>query len=381
MKNLAWLGSGAILLLSASGLLGAQETRSGPWAMQVSGTTAGLRGIHAVGGGVAWASGTDGTVLRTEDGGYMWQRCAMPPGAEMLDFRGIWAWDENTAVVMSSGPGDLSRLYKTTDGCSHWKLLYTNPDKDGFWDAMVFTDREHGIVFGDPTLNRTWDDPSAKTLDFTMLKSFDGGVSWRRDSYRDNSEIRAIEGSSAFAASNTSLTALRDKAWFGTGGKPGAYVFIADFFGVAPPGVICDCYPMPPKTHWFTHRVRVPLTSGSQASGVFSLLFRNETHGMAVGGDYTEPNESAGTTAWTADGGEHWTAAERPPHGYRSAVAWDADAKAWIAVGTNGSDISYDDGKTWTPLDNGNWNALSLPWVVGPQGRIAKLDAGKLPQK
>ena len=64
----------------------------------------------------------------------------------------------------------------------------------------------------------------------------------------------------------------------------------------------------------------------------------------------------------------------KPPHGFRSAVAWDADAKAWIAAGTNGSDISYDDGKTWTPLDNGNWNALSLPWIVGLHGRIARLD-------
>ncbi|MBV8630138.1 MAG: glycosyl hydrolase, partial [Silvibacterium sp.] len=79
--------------------------------------------------------------------------------------------------------------------------------------------------------------------------------------------------------------------------------------------------------------------------------------------------------AWTADGGKTWIAATKPPHGYRSAVAWDADARAWIAVGTNGSDVSYDDGKTWSPLDNGNWNALSLPWVVGPDGRIAKLGA------
>jgi hypothetical protein len=102
---------------------------------------------------------------------------------------------------------------------------------------------------------------------------------------------------------------------------------------------------------------------------------------LAVGGDYTKPNESSGTAAWSADGGKTWTAAAKPPHGYRSAVAWDAEAKAWIAAGTNGSDISYDDGKTWEPLDSGEWNALSWPWVVGPKGRIAKLDRGKLPAR
>jgi hypothetical protein len=58
-------------------------------------------------------------------------------------------------------------------------------------------------------------------------------------------------------------------------------------------------------------------------------------------------------------------------------VAWDEKDRAWITVGTNGSDVSYDDGKTWQWLDGGNWNALSLPWTVGPNGQIGKL--GMLP--
>jgi photosystem II stability/assembly factor-like uncharacterized protein len=111
-----------------------------------------LRGIDSVGKGIAWASGTNGTVLRTEDGGYLWQKCTVPPGAEKLDFRGIQAFDENTAIVMSSGKGDLSRLYKTTDGCQSWKLVFTNPDKDGFWDALEFLDAKHGYLLGDPVL-------------------------------------------------------------------------------------------------------------------------------------------------------------------------------------------------------------------------------------
>ena len=101
---------------------------------------------------------------------------------------------------------------------------------------------------------------------------------------------------------------------------------------------------------------------------------------MVVGGDYTKPNESTGTAAGSADGGERWTASVIPPHGYRSAVQWSESLKLWITVGTNGSDISRDDGKTWQPLDNGNWNALSLPFVVGPNGRIARLDPKALPK-
>jgi photosystem II stability/assembly factor-like uncharacterized protein len=344
--------------------------------MQVSGSSAGLRGIHSVGGGVVWASGTDGTVLRTEDSGYMWQSCAMPPDAGKLDFRGIWAWSSDEAIVMSSGPGDLSRLYETTDGCSHWKLVSTNPDKDGFWDAMVFWNREkatalgdeEGVILGDPIQGH-----------FTRfdLAQRGGGV----EPSHDLNETPASKEQGAFAASNSSvalgprfLQAPHPILWFGTGGTPGPFVYRLSGTYKA----ISDYSDLRRKlaAHTWT-RSPVPLASG-KAAGVFSLAFRDEEHGMAVGGDYQKPNESAGTAAWSDDGGQHWTAAARPPHGYRSSVAWDADAKAWIAVGTNGSDISYDDGKTWDLLDNGNWNALSLPWVVGPKGRIAKLDEGRL---
>ena len=46
------------------------------------------------------------------------------------------AFHANTAIVMSSGKGHRSRLYKTTDACRTWTLLFTNPDPEGFWDAV-----------------------------------------------------------------------------------------------------------------------------------------------------------------------------------------------------------------------------------------------------
>src|ERR1700722_837927 len=115
-----------ILLTLALITTGVTPAIKAQWEIQNSGSTADLRGIASVGAGVAWASGSNGTILRTEDGGYLWQRCPIPPGADKLDFRGIQAFDANTAIVMSSGKGDLSRLYKTTDGCQTWKLVFTN---------------------------------------------------------------------------------------------------------------------------------------------------------------------------------------------------------------------------------------------------------------
>jgi photosystem II stability/assembly factor-like uncharacterized protein len=324
------------------------------WSMEDSGTTADLRGISNVGGGVAWASGTNGTVLRTEDGGYLWQPCTVPPGAEHLDFRGIQAFDANTAIVMSSGKGDLSRLYKTTDGCQTWKLAFTNPDKNGFWDAMLLNrfDKD-GDLLGDPVNGR-----------FALWETVDKGTTWTRTGALG---LDSLKDEGAFAASNSALF-LNERFAIGfvTGGQSGPRVFVTD------------------NTDFAAHTL--PLRDGSQSAGGFSVDDRDRCCWVAVGGDYTKPNDSNGTAAYTHNGGKTWHAAQTLPHGYRSAVAYDAATKAWITVGPNGTDISADDGRNWRalypdpalhePADaDRDWNALSLPFVVGPHGRIGKLNS------
>src|ERR1700679_2320304 len=173
MRITALVASTALVL--AALVAGAQtRNQSGPWELEDSGSTAGLRGIDAVGGGVVWASGTGGTILRSEDAGYLWQQCATPPGASKLDFRGIRAWDAQSALAWSSGPADQSRLYQTTDGCSSWKLLLTNPDAAGLWDGILFLNRQQGMLYGDPT-------PAPGRTDharFGLLVTHDGGKTW-----------------------------------------------------------------------------------------------------------------------------------------------------------------------------------------------------------
>jgi len=339
VRNLLFFGVALIAFTSAHA----------QWEMQASHTMANLRGIHAVNANVAWASGADGTVLRTLDGGVHWEKCAVPPDGSKLDFRGIWAWDARMALVMSAGPGEQSRLYRTSDGCASWKEEARNPERDGFWDAVVFgagnlpNSATYGVLLGDPTLGRF----------YTRTSSTEG--KWRGSL----NACSASKQEAAFAASNSSVFVFGEGRYaIGTGGKGGPRVLLSPVLAQA-----SECV-----------GITVPLASGNDSSGAFSLAFSDPQHGTVVGGDYRKPDDRLGTAAWTGDGGRHWMAASNTPHGYRSAVAW-CNAKVWIAAGTNGTDISRDDGKTWQPLDNGNWNALSLPYVVGPKGRIGKLRA------
>jgi photosystem II stability/assembly factor-like uncharacterized protein len=344
-----------LLLLAASLLPAALAAQTAPvWQMQNSGSTASLRGIVAVDDSIAWASGTEGTVLRTLDGGQHWTRCATPDAAKdgaSLDFRGVQAWDEKTAIAMASGPGDKSRLYKTTDGCASWTLVFANPDKDGFWDAVSIADRKNISIFGDPVDGK-----------FVIFDTADGGIHWKKE---QDAGLQSNESEGAFAASNSSLLALWGDgvSAFGAGSPSGTRIFL-------------ECDPCNTKAMW--HSLTLSEFPKGKAAGIFSIHARDGRRWIAVGGDYIKPNEAAGTAAYTSDGGLHWTASAKNPHGYRSSVQWWEQEKLWITVGTNGSDLSRDDGRNWQRLDDGNWNALGLPFVVGPHGRIARLvEAGK----
>jgi photosystem II stability/assembly factor-like uncharacterized protein len=354
------------------------------WDIEDSHTRASLRGIHNVGGGVAWASGANGTVLRTEDGGYLWQTCNIPPGAENLDFRGIQAFDENTAIVMSSGPGDQSRLYKTTDGCQSWHLLFTNPDKQGFWDAMQALNRNNLEVAGDSVDHTPVNEKTGHVLPVWKFHEGDDPAGDVSDHFF---ELAADRKEGGFAASNSTLVIgavpHRDPVW--------SYQWLAtqtpDHSYVHREAT--EDTPTCEPCRMASLRVETSMSQGSPSAGIFSLAFREDRFGVAVGGDYQKPTATVKTAIYSNDSGKSWAPSQTPPHGYRSSVAYDPTQKLWITVGPNGTDISRDDGKNWQPLKpsgydpadaDKNWNALSLPFVVGPNGRIGRLRTITVPQ-
>jgi photosystem II stability/assembly factor-like uncharacterized protein len=140
------------------------------WNAQSSGVTARLRGVSAVSPRVAWASGTNGTVIRTDDGGRTWRSVPVPDAAA-LDFRDIDAVDASTAYVLSIGSGGASRIYKTTDAGTSWTLQFHNDDPKAFYDAIAFRDARHGVVVGGDFKN------DAAAIDNAAVTD-DGGMTW-----------------------------------------------------------------------------------------------------------------------------------------------------------------------------------------------------------
>jgi len=316
------------------------------WQPQPSGVAGRLRGVSAVSPTVAWASGAAGTVLRTTDGGEHWQ-LRQVAGAETLDFRDVDAMSDQVAYALSIGAGASSRIYKTLDGGAHWDLQFANTDPKVFLDAMSFWDADHGIAFSDSVDGR-----------FVILTTGNGGRSWER--VPADRLPPALPGEGAFAASGTNVALFgNDQAWIGT---TASRVLRSSDGGRS----------------WTA--TPTPLATG-QATGIFSIAFRDASHGVIVGGDYRKESEAIDNAAVTTDGGATWSLVrDRGLSGFRSVVAWlPRTTGAVLALGPSGADWSSDEGRTWTRVEAEGFDTFSVApggsvaWAAGQGGRISKL--------
>ena len=321
------------------------------WQVQTSGIDTNLRGVSAVyvssekGGPipVVWASGSNGVILRSLDQGKTWKRLHVA-GGDSLDFRGIVAFNADTAYAMSSGEGEKSRIYKTTDGGETWGLQYAGQRKEFFLDAISCVSENECLALSDPVDGK-----------FLLLTTADG-EHW--NSLPGDNMPAALPGEGAFAASNSGLALSGDEEIFFPTGGPAARVFHTKDRG---------------RT-WTV--VETPIAHGNVSSGIFSLRLDENNRMMALGGDYKKPNSSYRAAAYSLDGGKTWQLSTRPPHGYRSSLAHIDDGR-WVAVGPNGEDVTNDYAAHWKHTDSLDLNAAVIldiwkGWAVGPNGTIAR---------
>src|SRR5262245_53270980 len=319
---------------------------SAQWTLQTSNVTARLRGVSAVDNRIAWASGSGGTVLRTDDGGANWRRLSID--SETLDFRDVDAIDANTAYVLSIGNGPASRIYKTVDGGTIWTLQFRNDDPKAFLDAMSFWDADHGIVIGDSVDGQLY-----------ILMTSNGGREWSR--VPTATLPPALQGEGAFAASGTNIAVYgKNTAWIGLGAAARARVLRTTDLG---------------RT-W--EAFETPLKSG-QSSGIFSIAFRDQKHGVIVGGDYQKEKEATDNLAITSDGGQTWKLVAGLT-GFRSVVAYLPGTKNLVAIGPSGAEYSVNDGQIWKPMTGPGFDTFSFArrekvgWAAGARGAIGRLN-------
>lgn len=316
------------------------------WQPQKIGTSASFRAVSMAGSEVVWIGGTNGTFVRTADGGKTWQTGTVPE-ASACDFRDVQAIDAQTAFLMSAGPAEKgqARLYKTTDGGQTWSLQYQTQQTGVFFDGMDFWDNDHGIVFSDPVNNKWF-----------ILTTEDGGKTWQPV---PESALPVMQpGEAAFAASGSSLAVQgKRNVWIASGGGTAGRVFRSTDRG---------------KT-WAVSATPLP---AAEATGLFGMQFFSSKVGMVVGGNYKQEQQPGANAAISRDGGQTWQlVSPTNPAGLKEGVAL-LPADRLLTIGPSGTSLSADQGQTWQPLDTDGHHAVACVkgtcFAVGAKGKVSR---------
>lgn len=283
------------------------------WVQLPQVTDASLRALSAVDDRVAWASGNKGTVIRSTNGGKTWEKRS-PGGLESLDFRSLYAFNAEEAVIANAG--SPAYVLRTSDGGQHWRVTHTANHPDAFLDGVDFWNSRDGLLYGDPIDGR-----------LLMLRTRDGGETWAPVTSSPSVE----KGEASFAASGTGIRCYgKSDVMICTGGTVSRLWLSGD-----------------EGETW--HFLQPPVAMGKPSAGIFSVARWDEGKIVVVGGDFQEAASSKVNHCFSVNGGKEWQVPATPVGGYRECVEFLGN-RTLVAVGPAGTELSLDDGSTWNPL-------------------------------
>lgn len=281
-----------------------------------------IRGISIVDSNIVWLSGAKGVILKSINQGKTWSKLNSPD-ADSLDFRSIEAYSSESALIASAG--FPARVYRTENSGKIWQLVYENLDSAAFINSIAFKNKNEGIILGDQINGR-----------HLLLRTGDSGKTWKRIDSINIPKPLAVEN--GFAASGSCIAVSKSGRFFiGFGGEQ-SRVFSS-----------INGYKWKAK--------KTPMVSGSPSSGIYSMASSGNGKIMAVGGDYTLADSSHYPIISTNDG-KSWIKSKSKVSGYRSVIDYSTKEKIWVTAGTNGLDLTFDDGKTWSKFSDENINTL-----------------------
>jgi len=330
------------------------------WNSESSGTQVILEGVHFVTPETGWAVGYEGTILHSDDAGETW---TSQMNWALQDIQGdlgsITFIDENTGWVVGSG----GVILKTSDGGTTWQQQ-TSGTSENLTDVL-FTSATHGWAVG---------------AGGTLQKTVNGGTTWTTGSSGTTERLRSLS-----AADNNTLGAVGDASTF-VSSSDGGVTWALDESPTAEDKELWDLFALDNEHVWC-----VGVDGGIWASfdspwaqqnsavsaSLRSVHFTDEMKGWAVG--------RLGTITGTVDGGNTWQEQSSGTSEHFRSVVFADHVTGW-AVGDSGTiRATKDGGTTWSPQLSGTSRDLRSVtfidafrgWAVGDHGTIlATLSGG-----
>jgi len=275
-------------------------------------TDASFRALSVVDDLVVWVSGSNGWFGRSSDGGQTWEFDQVSMFEEQ-DFRTIYAFDINNAIIANAG--SPAYILRTTDGGENWIPVYQDSQPQIFLDGIDFWDESEGIIYGDPIDSK-----------MTLLKTRDAGFTW--EIFSEDQKPEMANGEASFAASGTAIRCFNHSVLAIASGGMKSRIYYSTNKGVS----------------W--EIIEVPILQGSPSTGIFSMAFKNENEFIVVGGDYLKENQSIDHVFTTSNAGKKWKSPSSPTSGYRECIEY-LSGDVFITTGPTGTELSKDNGDTW----------------------------------
>jgi len=365
------------------------------------------------------------------------------------DYRDIWAKNENEAVIMSAG--DSALILKTMDGGKNWTIVYTDFRKDIFLDALEIDSKTGiGMVLGDP-INTQKHFAALYTTDFGSSWNNLPIADWNLpldtlESFFAASGTSLVIIESKVEAADSGLTNLARKYPITTSSEVRIKNLTVGFAGggINPSYHIVKFKQQKRSTMKQNKRFNLPISqprvvsnliipmpiAGGPGSGVYGMCLSDDGRMIAVGGNYTLPDSFNGASAHStnANFGLKWSGGkgfQGHTGGYRSGVCMSrpisseqlqsqstlrsqmaaqefnnttvnfpikSGNRITFCTGTNGSDISSDNGVSWYSIPKqtlnsgihfeGSFNACAFSskhlWMVGNSGKFQRIPISDL---
>lgn len=277
--------------------------------------------------------------------------------SEKLHARGIEAYRNILYIAASDGNLYLFKprkkkvnIYHTSAGIEYRDVLVTKTSRlvlaSGDSSETIYSNRvmKHivrtpfpgqfldGIDVANPTIFMMGDPTDGL---FTLYYSLNLGLTWNKVT----NPPKAFEGEAGFAASGTNVRMLSESEWLFVSGGVHSRLFRTKDSG----------------STWTENSMGFPSCA---SCGAYSFVALPNQTIIAVGGDYTKPDQGKGACRISNDDGLTWHEPKTNPNGYRSNVMYHNGTV--YSCGTNGIDFSIDNGETWNSFALGNYFTMTV---------------------